>query len=158
MQRAAKRSRSFEEILAEKGAENLGSPGGSQDHWDALSDVKSDMAEAQKSITRLQKQMAEIWEALANEQARRIEAVDDLRKVLDSIQRGERDMSGVPESQGSESPSSVLGQVIDLTVDDDEGEELEDGQVPEYPEPWEEAYPAPDREVVPESQALGRSD
>lgn len=142
MQRAAKRSRSFEEILAEKGAENLGSPGGSQDHWDAVSDVKSDVAEAQKSISRLHNQMAQVWEALANEQARRIEAVDDLRKVLDSIQRGERDMSGVPESQRCQSPTSVLGQVIDLTVDDEEG-------VPEDEddEPWEEAYPAPESQV-----------
>ena len=144
MQRAAKRSRGFDEALQELRSENIGSPGGSQDHWDALKDLKSDMAEAQKSISRLHKQMAEIWEALQNEQARRIESVDELRKMLVELgPSGDPEVSPVSSPDGSRSPRSVLGQVIDLTVDD-EDEPVEQDACPECGEPWEEAYPAPE--------------
>lgn len=142
MQRAAKRSRGFEEALQEARSENIGSPGGSQDHWDALKDLGADLADVQKDLSRLQKQMVQIWEALANEQTHRIALGDELRKMLVELgSPSDAHLSPVPASDGSQSPVSVLGQVIDLTVED-----------PEYPEPWEEAYPAPDREVKPESQ------
>ncbi|AYP28787.1 MAG: hypothetical protein [Cressdnaviricota sp.] len=147
MLRAGKRDRSFEEALLEKGAENLGSPGGYQDLRDCQLDLRGELDEALKIIARQGRDLAAVWEALADEQRQRIKAVDDLRALLDGVLSRERHVSGVPEAQRTASPTSVLGQVIDLTSDVEEAEPED-----EYPEPWEEAYPAPDRDLAPESQ------
>lgn len=162
MLRAGKRTRGFDEALQEMRSENIGSPGGSQDHWDAMRDLKSDVDEANKAITKLCRQVAQLWEALTNEEARRADAVNTLRDVLAGLNvggstpsdvggvvpsmlvvlgsPGDGNLSPVPVPDGSQSPTSVFGQVIDLTVDDEDDGPPEEGDM----EPWDEAYPAPE--------------
>jgi predicted nuclease with TOPRIM domain len=128
LKRAAKRTLGFEEALAEHRGENLGSPGGVRDLIDAIALLNEDVAEIHKSVERLHRQTAQLWEALNNEGARRKESVDDLREMLDRLElQNNSAVSRMPESQRSVDPTSVLGQldasddeieVIDLTTSD----------------------------------------